>query len=865
MRNQISLFIKIFFLCIVAQAGCLSVHGQSERTALNRLQDGKWESAHKLLKKSLQKEATGVEGNYVMAHWFVALANPSYQLDSAYRYINRSIFRYDTLAQRDRDRLLKFPIDSVVLLSLRQRIDSLAFAEAKDKNTEESYKRFLSSFPYAQQKASAIELRDEVSYLEALKVNTYQSYFQYMEKYPQSQRMREAKDRYEKLLFEEKTRDKKLKSYELFIQQYPSNPFAREAHKQVFEISTASGEPQDFLSYIKKYPSSRFVSFARDIVFHVFEDTDEKIPAAILNDSLNTVMKLNASYWVPYLKDNKFGFMDEKGSEVLPAEFQNVREAYKCGPVKDDILFVSSGLMSRSGELISKAAEVNSIGLGFLVESGKGICHTLIHKSGRVIIATCYEEFKVVGTGFLAARKEASWDLYALTGRLLLTGRISDVQEMEDVIVITRLGKKIATTSIQLAALADGKEFQDDLVFDEIMAVDKGMLLVRNGGLEGIIDSKLKFVVPLDRHLLTKTPFGLIEKRNDQYTVRGLSTELESKTWDYVRPQGEWLVLTKSNVSQLFHVPAKRIIETQADSIWFDRGLAFVHSKTGNRVHFSGSRSLDLEPDSKIRFIPSRDSVLFFFTEVKNKRKIFSLTTGSLLFTTDYEVVESFGKDFFMVTKGNKKGIVGRDGKERVPVEMDAIILTGTTLSLLKDRRFGLFDLTSHKLIKPIYERNVSLLGEHLAVYKDGFYGLIGWDAKPVTPFEYLEIKPWSDSVLWVKKNAQWILLNYVTHETVMDKVREFTTIKDTEAEKLMIVHRDNYYGVISNRKGVIIPPTFTDLVNLGTAETPFYFTEKHVEEAAIFIVIYYDQHGRLVRRQALEEDEYDRIFCEDH
>jgi hypothetical protein len=63
----------------------------------------------------------------------------------------------------------------------------------------------------------------------------------------------------------------------------------------------------------------------------------------------------------------------------------------------------------------------------------------------------------------------------------------------------------------------------------------------------------------------------------------------------------------------------------------------------------------------------------------------------------------------------------------------------------------------------------------------------------------------------------------------------------------------------------VVIAPTFTDIINLGDAEHPFYFTEKQVEEAGIFVVVYFDETGKLVRKQAYEEEEYDRILCEDH
>jgi hypothetical protein len=64
----------------------------------------------------------------------------------------------------------------------------------------------------------------------------------------------------------------------------------------------------------------------------------------------------------------------------------------------------------------------------------------------------------------------------------------------------------------------------------------------------------------------------------------------------------------------------------------------------------------------------------------------------------------------------------------------------------------------------------------------------------------------------------------------------------------------------------MIIPIAFTDLVNIGTAEEPLYFTEKHVEEAWLFVVIYYDKNGRFLRREVYEEpDDYEKIYCPDN
>jgi hypothetical protein len=43
------------------------------------------------------------------------------------------------------------------------------------------------------------------------------------------------------------------------------------------------------------------------------------------------------------------------------------------------------------------------------------------------------------------------------------------------------------------------------------------------------------------------------------------------------------------------------------------------------------------------------------------------------------------------------------------------------------------------------------------------------------------------------------------------------------------------------------------------------YFTEKHVEEASIFVVIYYNSEGKLLRKEIYDQDDYEKIYCADH
>ena len=143
-----------------------------------------------------------------------------------------------------------------------------------------------------------------------------------------------------------------------------------------------------------------------------------------------------------------------------------------------------------------------------------------------------------------------------------------------------------------------------------------------------------------------------------------------------------------------------------------------------------------------------------------------------------------------------------------LPLEYTAIVPAGTGIvSLLKDKKFGMYNIKSKKLLKPVFDRNLNPVSTHwLVAFMEGGYGFIDWDAKPRGKFEFEEVRPWNDSSAMVKKDFQWMIYGIHSARVVMDKIMDYHFVSDSPKEKVAIVHQDLRYGVISNRKGEIIP-----------------------------------------------------------
>ncbi|HET9054001.1 MAG TPA: hypothetical protein VFM90_07505, partial [Cyclobacteriaceae bacterium] len=360
-------FILVFFVAILPyQAKAQFV---SERTALNHIAKGRWDKAKSQLVKILQKDSIHAGAQYAWSQYFFSEANPQFQIDSAYSHILQALADYGHTVAKEREKLLRLPLDSSVLVAQKQRIDSAAFARARQVNTELAYLDFLKRFQTAAQRAHAVTLRDEVAFADAARENTYQSFLTYLEKYPESAFAVEAKARYDRLLFEAKTSDKKLATYETFLARYPETPYRNEIEQQIFEKLTATGEASAFERFIRKYPASGKTRLAKNILYHLLKEDERTLMPVLTSDSIRNVQVLEKQYLVPFFKDNRFGFMNSRGEELVKASAASIPDEYLCGNITDELLIADGKIITRSGAVLAKTKTeaTEFLGYGFML------------------------------------------------------------------------------------------------------------------------------------------------------------------------------------------------------------------------------------------------------------------------------------------------------------------------------------------------------------------------------------------------------------------------------------------------------------------------------------------------------------------
>jgi hypothetical protein len=839
----------------------------TEKMAFRSMEKHRWQKAEARLRKALAKNTLNPSVRYVLSVFYFHPENPAFNLDSAHHYVADALADLMLTSGHDRERLARVSIDSLHLLRLRSEIDITAFEVARKSNTEEAYSYFITHFPAAAQRQLAEDLRAEVAYEVALRGNTYEAFHDFIERYPYAKRVPEARAHYERLLYLEKTQDKRLSSYERFLSEHPETPYRPEIVRYIFQLATADGDVKSFVDFMTRYPGTHEAKIARQLAFHLLLDDEEaKWPPGVLNDSLENLRLLNSFYLVPVLRNDRYGFMDEYGHEVVGPRFKTIDPDYLCGYVTSDVLSADGHLVSRKGGDIytGPVDDVESLGAGFLkIVTPSGV--KVIHKSG-FIVADSLEDARVLSRAYLALKKFDAWFLYTLTGRLLDANPWDDIAALGDVVTF-RSGKKIfLARKNQLAAIANGHPLEFSAAFDEVRAWTHDLVWAKAGENEGVFDQNLKAVIPMEKRKLTQTFFGALARESGGPALYNWLGQ-RSNGFQSVHTFDQWVVVQQGGKWRLFDPRFGQIESKPYDTIRAEGPFVVGVLTDTLYVHYRDNRVRMFVHPAAVSFIPGMDTTSFLLLKGDKQNTVYDLA-GHKLFSGEFDALTYGGDGVFIVTKKEKKGLVNAAGQTLLPAEYDAI---GTSqnglISLLKNKRFGSYNVRDKKLIKPQYDRNLYPYGaDWITTFRDGYYGFLGWDNKAVSKFEFDEISYWNDSIALVRKGTFWNLYDIAHANATSGNMRNVKLIKDTQAEKLAIVQKDNNFGVISSRRGVVVPISFSDVINLGSAEEPLYFTEKQVREASLFVVIYYDRDGNLLRKEIYEDPaEYDRIYCSDH
>ncbi len=827
-----------------------------ERLAWNNLGKERWLKAEMQIKKSLRKDSLNLGAQYAYAWFYFTLANPKYDIDSASLLTTKTSRYFQSLSKKEREKNIRFPFDSIGLRNLRIYIDSAAFGRAKQENTEASYTFFIEHFKGASQLNMAMELQQEVAFLDALKENTYQSFEVYLKRYPQSARHTEASSRYHKLLFDSKTKDKRLTSYLAFLQAYPNTPYRKVAEKEIFQLSTASGEMHAYQTFIKNHPTNAYVRQAGNFLFYILKNERQDV-SALMSDSLIKVMRQEGKLWTAIWKNGLYAFMDADGREHLLNRIDSLETNLLCNGFTEDILLAKNRLITRAGVVLAEEViDYEDLGFGFLLIERQDESMGILHKSGTHCLP---HEAKLLGHYFFFSKSGATATLYTLHGRKVLAGDWQDVFALKDVIVFKSDQGFRMSTARDIGAHVNGSPISFTAYYDEVEALDNQYLLVRQGSQRALLRYDLSVALPLQDQEIHKTEDLIIINRNNKRFL--YNQESEDTAQEFVAANSLWLLrkdtgqyfLTNRKLQRSFSFDSARLMAQSAIGFRKDSTMLLFEK---HFYTFSSAVTIDLLSHAAGNYVMVSEG---------DRKTIFS-SAGERQFALQAEKMECISDGLFVQQKRDKRILLNDRGLTIPLPTFDAFGNTvGQTTAVLAKKKFGLIHRRLLQVIKPTYDRNLVAYNEELVVaYKNGYYGFIGWDDKAKSKFEFDEVKYWNDSVALVKHSFVWRLFDLNSFSFRPGKITAFTEYTDSSLEHFLLYKQDNFYGLMTNRRGILLEPVYSSIENVGSPEEPFYRTDKYVEEAAVHIVIYYNQDGKQVARYIYEEEEFAKLLCPD-
>ncbi|MTI33381.1 WG repeat-containing protein [Xanthovirga aplysinae] len=857
--------------------------GQNLKKNLKLLDENDFDRLEKGIQASISKNNINPISRYSYSLLFVNDSFPRYNVDSAYYYVLGAIVDLDSLDSKKSNRIVKAGLSIDTLQYQKSHLDSLAFNIALEKNTESDYQYFIGLHPDAKQVPEAIHRRNGLAFEKAQKLNTYRAFREFVDKYPDAEQVKEANEFYSYLLFEEKTQDKDRIAYDQFLKNYPTNPYIDQAYLRLYYIVTAPNTEEAYLDYIKSYPNSPYHQKALNAFFYYYTSTHKgkdflRDFGSMANDSLKEAALWADTLLIPIVKDQLYGLMNAEGKVVLPPTYEHISSEYLCDCIRGSFFVASSQespqILSKNGQILYNKPfdHVEDLGFG-LIKLEKDGNFGLFHQSNNEILPKGYEEIRLLENSFIIYRKNGLWGLATINGEEIFSNQFEEIYSEGQFIIFDNGNRLALSKKEKLLRSIESYPLNLTFIYDEAEEVSEGFILASEGEKETLLDKNLKTVIPLKKQEITQWYGGWLTKNSNGYSVldRNFQPFLNQKVekvkfnpnWFAFESNHKWSLINNSDSTEFLVTGDSLNLLNPDFAILYKGDSTQLFFNGGKQVNISNTKSQTLlstySPDQK-----KEESYLFIVLS-NNSKEVYN-NKGEVILKGNYDEVDLSGNFLLKARRGQKISLVNHEGEQLLPLAYEGIgkFSEGLVPILLRGK-FGAYQVENKQLIKPVYSTQLKVYNDSLLIAKkNGTTGLIDLKNESITNFEFDDITYWTDSLALVKRNDYWSLYNIYEDENVYDEIIDPFFIRQDQEEKLIIFRNDKGFGVLSSLKGEVVPAGYNDVINIGAPENPVFFAEKYIDEADFYIGIYYNEEGKIIRRQSFNEEDYDLIYCDE-
>ncbi len=877
--NNYLFFNGLVWSFIFLQLSVLSVNvgfSQNYDPVVKAFSRAEYEKGKKLLIKILDKKNNDPGALFFMGQYFFDPFCPENNLDSAYSYAQKASLFFQQLKPEEAKRIEVNSVNGHEITLLKHRIELKAFQIADSTATEAAYQSFVDKFPNSEQASTAVLKRDKIGFEAAQKANTYQSFAQFLDKYPKSIYAQEAHEKYENLLFHTLTASKTLEQYRNFVQNYPASPYIEDAVAAIYQLTTHTNSPEDLLEIARSYPQTTYAHKALYRLAYIKPSELVRFQSYPQYAQLVAILKSDTLKIIGFWADNgKLGFIDTNAEVVIEPQFESLHLDYICKGTSDKFIVTQKGKMyalhNKLGKKISEYEfeSVESEQFGQVVVS-KNQLYGLYHLGGFWSIPCQYQSLEVISKSAVLFGKDGKYGLLTHTGELLLEADFDEIDFEEGSFILHKEGKCNFLSEIHLFKdYQPNKPISINLEYQNCKRRWSYVSVQSSSGYQVIHPKTKKAIIKNARQCLA-TPQGWLVKVIDRWTLHQPDGKMIGKRGYDSLVLGEGLIAVKfMDKWGLTDSLLNEVIDYQYDSIILTAHKAAILIKGKERfAYYKGYKPLSIPEFTslKIRAFGDSASMVFLIAVLKNgKAGLWNMANSRLLPPVYDEIYFTPLPTVFIVRNGNNRGLISQTGKWILPIGFQGLVyMQRGWFATYRGGLFGLCNPEQQIVVQPQFSIQPRLYHDSLFMVKKQKFAFFD-GRKNFGNFEdFDQVEYWNDTSALVQHQNKWKIYDFRNARFDAEYFDKYEVLFSSTDEIVLKTFRSSGFGILSNRRGRIVAEEFTGIKQLGTQTWPLFLAEKHIPQAGIFVLLYYGKNGQILRRQVINDPNFENYTCTD-
>lgn len=831
--------------------------------AQRALEKDRFEKGRQRLEKRLRRQPDAA-AYLLLSAYYLRTDTAQSVPDSARWAMDKSLglVRTDTTGRQVRW-LRRVGADTTTLREQSQYVDSLAFGRTQQVATLEAYTHFLHQYPDAAQRARARQMQHALAFEVARQQNTYEAYRFFLEHFPDARQVQEAQAIAELRFFEAQTATNRLEDYERFVQTYPQNQYANRALRRIFEIYTEPHTEAAYARFGATYPQSEWAAVARAWQRLLSNEVPERPVLA------------------PVLRYNRFGLMTQEGVLVTRPVYDSLPAPYRCGVWPDDHLVAyrsgQPALLSRDGRQVlwSGPGNLQSLANGLLghqTAEGTGLLHS---GTGKVLLPPRYASIHYLGEGLLRLGEGGRCRLATVGGALLSVAHFDDLEVEEGCVIFLRDGKYGLLRRDQVRLGLEERMPLPEWRYDEVLPVPGRGFLVRIGDHWGALGPQLQVLIALTADRVRTHPGGWLAERAQRVYPYDLAGQLlltegaeqvlvgangygvrEANQWRLLDPQG------RARTAQTYD--SLRVL---AERVWlaYAEGQVTAFFGTEPPVGMNAYRDYEVITNRNVRPAEAPLQYRLLAADRQQRWALFDPAKSQPLLPPAYDRISLLGHEWLLLERQGRRGVADLNGQILLPLQTQEIGYADGRVVLVRQQRFGLYDPATGATLAPQWEappQAFDTAATLFLVQQRGRYGLANPMGQLQLPCQYESVYAWQDTAVFVQQAQRWYLRSLRGGTELEPSYAAIAPLRRTAQEQWLRVFDGTSYGLLSSRRGTLIPVQY-DQLRVLESDTEAIFIAVRYGPDGTYQTHYYDPNGKLLRQEIFGERQYEQVVCE--